>query len=201
MSLDQVLQGSQFCASFPWDSLWHRHLDIHTRGCAFAVRRHSPPARDKRRVSPTALASLFRVEGPPPGQMSLEAATGGRSSVSRPGPAALYPCFHWRGGGGGRWRCGAALRPAPLRSAPFWGEVTAQDFSVGTEQKRKHAPAVEVGCAWSSKPAGGIWCQGVWRLVWRSGHRVFLSAFVPSILAAAPSHVFNLMHFSHACGW
>lgn len=125
-----------------------------------------------------------------------------REAVARclgPAPPRFTRVF--TGGAGAAAGGGAGPRSAPLRSAPFWGEVTAQDFSVGTEQKRKHAPAVEVGCAWSSKPAGGIWCQGVWRLVWRSGHRVFLSAFVPSILAAAPSHVFNLMHFSHACGW
>lgn len=26
-----------------------------------------------------------------------------------------------------------------------------------------------------------------------------LSAFIPSVLAAAPSHVFSLRHFSHVC--
>lgn len=127
VSLDQVLQGSQFCVSFPWESLCLPSGDTATW---LSPRGRAPlPSAVTHRLPGTRGGSFLRLslpcsvcEGRPRRQKSLEAAMGGCSSVS---PAALYPCFRARGG----VAAGGGAGPRSPRSALCGGDSGSDTFS------------------------------------------------------------------------
>lgn len=201
VSLGQVLQGSQVCASFPWESPCLPNGDtatcLSTRGdvpLPSAVTRRRPGTGGGAFPRHSLLYSV--CEGRPRGRKSLAAATGGCVSVSRGVPAVLCPCFRARGGaaaGGGA----GPRSPAPLCAT----EVTAWAPLLFRHQNRSVRETVHMLLGRKAVLGGGSQPAG-FRVtafggsVWRSGHLVWLSVFVPSVLAAAPRHTCSLMHFS-----
>lgn len=195
MPLDQVLQGSQFCAAFLWESLCLPSGDTATWLSTRFCRPLSLTACRGQEGQGSFLRHwlLYSVcEGRPRGQKSLEAAGGGCSSVSRRAPSVCsFP-----GRCGGRWRCGATLSPLrSVRGVTAWATLLFRHRTEAWERPYT--------CFWGGKLCLEVTANrrdfGVRAFggsVWRSGHLVCLSAFMPSILAAAPRRVFSLMHFS-----